>query len=76
MEQDEYRNTRDTKRPYVYFPTSDQVEKDEKVVQEVYKAIEKLIKTFQNTSASITLIAGYFNAKIGKRRVGEGWKST
>ena len=55
----------------VYALTSDQVEKDEKAVQELYEAIEKLIETFQNTSASITLIAGYFNTKNGKRLVEE-----
>lgn len=53
----------------VYVLTSDQVEKDEKAVQELYEVVEKLIETFQNTSASITLIAGYFNVKIGKRLV-------
>ena len=55
----------------VYVPTSDQVEKDEKAMWEVYEAVQKLIKTFQNILASIILIAVYFK-KDQKETCGEG----
>ena len=50
----------------VYAPTSEKVEKDKKEIEEIYAKVEKLIEEFSKITTSITLIAGDFNAKVGK----------
>ena len=51
----------------VYAPTSEKVEKNPKEVEDMYLQIEKLMTTFKKQQSSITMIAGDFNAKVGKK---------
>ena len=51
----------------VYAPTSDRAKKQPNELQKFYKDLCKLCKELDNEKTSITLIAGDFNAKVGKR---------
>ena len=51
----------------VYVPTSERAKKFPGEMQKMYNDLNKLCKEIDKISTSITIIAGYFNAKIGKR---------
>ena len=51
----------------VYAPTSDKVAKDKREVEEMYSEIEKLLKKFKKMKSSVTMVAGDFNAKVGRK---------
>ena len=49
----------------VYAPTSELVKKDRKELEELYGQVEKLLADHRKNS--LVIVAGDFNAKIGKR---------
>jgi exonuclease III len=50
----------------VYAPTTERVKKNMKELDDMYMQLNDLINNFKNDSTSVLLIAGDFNAKIGK----------
>ena len=51
----------------VYVPTSDQAKKCPNEIKKLYKNQDKLCKEFDKAPSSITMLAGGFNSKVGRR---------
>ena len=51
----------------VYVPTSDQAKKCPNEIKKLYKNLDKLCKEFDKAPSSITMLAGDFNSKVGRR---------
>ena len=51
----------------VYAPTSEKVEKNPEEAENLYAEVETLLSKFKKMKSSITIVAGDFNAKVGKR---------
>ena len=51
----------------VYVPTSDQAKKCPNDIKKLYKNLDKLCKEFDKAPSSITMLAGDFNNKVGRR---------
>ena len=51
----------------VYTPTSDRAKKYPNELKKMYKNLDKLYKEFDEVPSSITMLAGDFNSKIGRR---------
>ena len=50
----------------VYARTSNQAKKCPNELKKLYKNVDKLCKEFDKIPSSITILAGYFNSKVGK----------
>ena len=50
----------------VYAPTTDRVKKHPNEIEKLYANLNKLCDQFEKQSTSVTIIAGDFNAKVGK----------
>ena len=51
----------------VYAPTSDRAKKCPNEIKKLYKNLDKLCKEFDKAPSSITMLAGGFNSKVGRR---------
>ena len=51
----------------VYAPTSEKVDRSREEIDVLYAQVEKLRDNFRKLKSAITLIAGDFNAKVGKK---------
>ena len=51
----------------VYAPTSDQARKYPNELKKLYKNLDKLCKGLGKAPSSITMLAGNFNSKVGRR---------
>ena len=51
----------------VYTPTSDQAKKLPNEIKKLYKNLDKVRKEFDKAPSSITMLAGDFNSKLGRK---------
>ena len=51
---------------FIYAPTTEYAKKQPNEIEKLYANLNKLCDQFEKQSTSLTIIAGDFNAKVGK----------